>query len=120
AQALADRDPRVRVVVNDRNVGDYPNRNRAAALARGPYLKFHDSDDIMYPHCLQVMVTALESEPRAAFALSGARAWPGGASPMLLTPRLAYEREFFGTGVFQLGPASAMFRTDFFRDMGGF
>jgi len=39
---------------------------------------------------------------------------------MLLTPRLAYEREFFGTGIFQCGPASALFRADAFRELGGF
>jgi len=39
---------------------------------------------------------------------------------MLLTPQLAYERELFGTGIFQLGPGSAMFRTEFFRNLGGF
>ena len=29
-----------------------------------------------------------------AFALSGSRDWPGGPCPMLLTPRLSYEREY--------------------------
>src|SRR5207245_7643788 len=35
ARHFARQDPRVRVDVNDRNLGDYANRNRAAALARG-------------------------------------------------------------------------------------
>ena len=86
------------------------NRNEAASLARGEYLKYHDSDDVMYRHCLAVMVEALDAEPRAGFALSGSRDWPGGKCPMLLTPRLAYEREFLGTGLFHVGPACAMFR----------
>ena len=113
-------DPRVRVVQNERNLGDYPNRNRAAALAVGEYLKYHDSDDLMYPHCLSVMVGALSAEPTAAFALSAHRAWSGGPSPMLLTPRLAYEREFFGEGLFNFGPASALFRREMFASAGGF
>ena len=74
----------------------------------------------MYPHCLETMVRALEKEPRAAFALSGSQHWPGGPCPMLLTPKLAYEREFLGFGLFHLGPASAMFRTEAFRELGGF
>ncbi len=74
----------------------------------------------MYRHCLAVMVEALDAEPRAGFALSGSRDWPGGKCPMLLTPRLAYEREFLGSGLFHLGPASAMFRADVFRELGGF
>jgi glycosyltransferase involved in cell wall biosynthesis len=113
-------DPRIRVSVNERNLGDYANRRHAASLARGRFLKYHDSDDVMYPHCLAAMVEPLQREPRAAFALSGSRSWPGGPCPMLLTPSLAYEREFLGSGLFQQGPASALFRADAFRDLGGF
>jgi len=120
ADAYARRDPRIRVTVNPRNLGDYPNRRQAASLARGEFLKYHDSDDIMYPHCLAVMIDAINGAPTAAFALSASCAWPGGACPMLLTPRLAYEREFLGGGLFQLGPAAALFRTDVFRRLGGF
>lgn len=120
AEEYAQRDPRVRVVRNSEKVGDYPNRNRAAAFARGEYLKYHDSDDIMYPHCLAVMAPALAAAPRAAFALSGNRCWPGGPAPMLLTPQLAYQREFLGSGLFYCGPACALFRTEFLRSIGGF
>jgi hypothetical protein len=116
----AKRDSRIRVSVNERNLGDYANRRRAATLAEGRFLKYHDSDDLMYGHCLATMVEPLEAEPRAAFALSGSRSWPGGPCPMLLTPRLAYEREFLGSGLFQQGPASALFRADAFRALGGF
>jgi hypothetical protein len=116
-----EADPRVRVVVNPANLGDYPNRNRAAGLARGRLLKYHDSDDVMYPHCLAAMAGPLLAEPRAAFALSGAAAWLGGPCPMLLTPRMCYQREFLGTqGVFMCGPASALFRAEAFRALGGF
>ena len=120
ANGYAQRDSRVRIVRNDRNLGDYGNRWRAATLARGQFLKYHDSDDLMYSHCLATMVNPLMNEPRAGFALSGARGWPGGPCPMLLTPQLAYEREFLGSGVFHLGPAAAMFRTQTFRELGGF
>lgn len=120
AQHYASRDSRVVVLANDRNLGDYANRNRAAAAARGRYIKYHDSDDIMYPHCLTVMVEAFERQPEAQIALSASRPWPGGPCPMLLTPRLAYEREFLGGGLFHLGPGSAMIRTDTFRALGEF
>jgi glycosyltransferase involved in cell wall biosynthesis len=120
AREYERRDDRIRVSVNERNLGQFENRRHAASLARGRYLKYHDSDDVMYPHCLAVMVEALEAEPRAGFALSASRYWSGAPCPMLLTPTLAYEREFLGTGVFHLGPAAAMFRTEVFRDLGGF
>jgi glycosyltransferase involved in cell wall biosynthesis len=113
-------DPRVRLVVNERNLGQFRNRNRAAELARGPLLKYQDSDDLMYPHCLSVMVPMLLSEPRAGFGLSSGSRWSGGPCPMLLTPRMAYQREFFGEGLFFCGPAGALFRADAFRQLGGF
>ncbi len=120
AREIAERDPRVRVHVNERNIGQFGNRNRAAELARGRFLKFHDSDDLMYPHCLAVLVPLLEAAPEAAFALSSGASWPGGPCPMLLTPRLSYEREFLGRGMFYCGPAGALFRAEAFRATGGF
>lgn len=120
ARAHAARDARVRVEVNPRNLGDYPNRNRAAALARGRFIKYHDSDDLMYPHCLETMVGALEPAPEAGFALTRSQAWQGAPCPMLLTPRMSYQREFLGSGMFGGGPACALFRSDVLRDLGGF
>jgi hypothetical protein len=89
-------------------------------LARAPLLKYHDSDDVMYPHCLEVMVAAIESVPDAGAALSQGRAWPGAPCPMALTPELAFMREFLGHGVFQCGPGGALIRTAAFEAVGGF
>jgi hypothetical protein len=120
ARQYERRDNRIRVYVNERNLGDYANRNHAASFARGEFMKFHDSDDVMYPHCLTVMVSALQAQPRAGFGVSRSRAWPGGPVPMFLTPRQAYQREFLGFGMFMCGPSGALFRTDVFRELDGF
>ena len=120
ARQAARGDPRVKIHVNESNLGDYGNRNRALSLATGTYLKYLDSDDLLYPHTLDVLLRMLESEPGAAFALSTGIAWPGGPYPMRLSPRLAYEREFLGAGLFRCGPSSALFRTQVLRDLGGF
>jgi hypothetical protein len=120
ARRYEQQDARIRVVVNDSNIGQFGNRNLAASLARGTFLKYHDSDDLMYPHCLDTMVRALESEPRAGFALSRGNYWLGGPTPMFLTPRMCYQREFIGTRMFMCGPSGALFRTEVFRELGGF
>jgi len=120
AREYARKDSRIRVHANERNLGDYGNRNLAASLAGGEFLKFHDSDDVMYAHCLEVMVRYLSGIHAAAFALSAHRAWPGVACPMVSTPYLSYQREFLGFGMFNQGPANALFRTDSFRRLGGF
>ena len=54
ARSYASKDSRIRLYRNDSNLGDYPNRNKAASYARGKYLKFIDSDDLLYPHALEV------------------------------------------------------------------
>src|SRR5262245_17410897 len=112
-------DRRVRVVVNERNLGQFGNRNRAAELARAALIKYHDSDDVMYPHCLAAMVAPMQAYPEAGLGLSTGRYWYGGPCPMLLTPRMAYQREFLGSGLFNPGPGGAIFRTTAFRALGG-
>ncbi len=118
AREYAARDSRIQVVRNECNLGDYPNRNRAAKLANGEFIKYHDSDDAMYPHCLAIMVETLAAYPEATVALSGE--WQGGPLPMLLTPQLCYEREFHGYGMFGPGPPSVIFRRDRFAKLGYF
>lgn len=119
AHRYAAADPRVRVETNQRNLGDYPNRNHAATFVRAPYFKFHDSDDLMYPHCLATMLAPLQAAPRAGFALTSSKDWPGGPCPMMLTPRMSYQREFLGQGLMHGGPACALFRTEVFQRLGG-
>jgi Glycosyl transferase family 2 len=114
-------DPRVRIYVNERNLGQFPNRNRAATYARGEFLKYHDSDDLLYPHCLQVMVGLLGDEPQAAFAVSGFKRWVGAPCPVLSTPAMTYRRDLLGAeGIMWAAPGHILFRTKFFRDMGCF
>jgi glycosyltransferase involved in cell wall biosynthesis len=47
AENYAVRDPRIRFFRNEKNLGDYSNRMRAAELAKGKYLKYVDSDDLI-------------------------------------------------------------------------
>ena len=121
ARDYARRDSRIRFHQNERNLGDYPNRNRAAELARAPLFRYCDSDDLLYPHCLTISVPLLQAEPRAALALSPPKDWPGGPCPMLLTPRMMYQREFLSMErPFFMGPACGLFRRDAFFALGAF
>ena len=120
ARSYAERDERVRVIENETNLGDYPNRNRALDFVQTEFLKYHDSDDLMYPHCLGVLSRLLQAAPSAGFALTAGKHWPGGPCPMLMTPRMAFQREFLGSGMFSCGPSGALFRTSVLRDLGGF
>jgi glycosyltransferase involved in cell wall biosynthesis len=56
-------DPRVRISVNERNIGIIANHNQCVRLARGPLIKFLHSDDALEPQCVERMVErALRSD----------------------------------------------------------
>jgi glycosyltransferase involved in cell wall biosynthesis len=57
-EALKVRDPRLRVVRNERNYGQYGNKNRALELARGEFIKFIDGDDRIGPGCVSRLMQA--------------------------------------------------------------
>lgn len=56
-------DPRLKVVVRERNGGVGPARNTGIELARGKYVALQDSDDISYPDRLASQVAFLENHP---------------------------------------------------------
>ncbi|MEG3638712.1 glycosyltransferase family 2 protein [Magnetococcus sp. PR-3] len=115
----AEKDHRIHVYRNETNLGDYPNRNRAAELARGRYLKYVDSDDHLYPHSLAYLVSLMEEHPEAGYALSQ-DSFVNRPHPILLSPYEAYFINFFHYNLFVRSPNSAFIRTDAFRQIGGF
>ena len=48
AQGFAKQDDRIKIFINEKTLGDYPNRNRAASHAQGKYIRYLDSDDYIY------------------------------------------------------------------------
>ncbi|HVG42676.1 MAG TPA: glycosyltransferase family A protein, partial [Chitinophagaceae bacterium] len=119
AMNYAAKDPMVKVYVNEKNLGDYLNRNKAASYASGKYLKYLDSDDIMYPHCLEVMVSAMEKFPEAGLGLS-AVSDPYKPYPVMLTPKEAYLEYFNGSSHFDRAPGSSIIKKEAFEKVGGF
>jgi hypothetical protein len=66
---FAAADSRIRLVENDRNIIAL-SLNIALRDARGKYIAQLDSDDEYLPHTLESMVTALETHPTWALAIS--------------------------------------------------
>lgn len=120
ARDFAVRDGRVRVLQNDKNLGDYPNRMRAAEASVGHYIKYVDSDDLIYRHSLAIMVEAMESNPSAALGLSHSLPEDDEPYPWQLAPRDAWRKHFLGDGCFGCGPSGAIVRRESFFDAGGF
>ena len=120
AQADQEKDKRVQIFVNEENIGDYPNRNKAASYARGKYLKYVDSDDTITVDGLERMVQAMEAFPAAAFGISHFIAVEGAVYPQLLLPAAAYQQHYTGHEIFTYGPIGAIIRKDIFDRVNGF
>src|ERR1700760_2110219 len=59
ARSYAEKDPRIKLYVNEVNLQQFPNRNKAASLARGEYIYYCDSDDSLLPDGLARLVKAM-------------------------------------------------------------
>ena len=120
ARDLTSGDRRARVVVNDVNVGDYPNRNVAAGLACGTYLKYLDADDYLYPEGLGILVRGMNCFPGAGYGLCSLEQDEHRPFPFQLSSAEAYRRHYFGPPLFHKAPLSSIISRRAFEDVGGF
>lgn len=112
-------DRRIRAFRNDNNLGEYINRNKALALARGRYLMYLDGDDYLYPHGLGFMVSTMSRFPTVGFA-SALPACEKFIYPVQLTPREFTSCAYFGPVVIANDFTQLFFHTEALRNFGGF
>jgi glycosyltransferase involved in cell wall biosynthesis len=72
-QEYAGRDSRIRYVRNEVNIGANPNFNRLVALARAPYFKLANADDLCHPELLARCVSVLDHHPEAVLCYARAQ-----------------------------------------------
>jgi len=120
ANSFAELDNRVRVYRNEKNLGDYPNRNKAASYAIGKYLKYVDSDDLIYPWGLEILVSTMEKFPEASWGLCSQPQDKNKIYPFVLTPEMAYKSHYFGLGIFSRAPLSSIIKNSVFKEVNGF
>ncbi len=117
ARSYADKDSRITVFVNEKNLGDYPNRNRAAGYAKGEYLMYCDSDDSLKPDGISRCVEAMSLHPEAPFAMYWAQ--PADA-PFVLSSKEAIHRHFFKLPFLVMGPGGTIIKRSFFEKINGY
>lgn len=120
AKEYQQTDERIKVYVNNTNLGDYPNRNKAARYAKGKYIKYLDADDLIYPHGLEIMVKTMEEHAECALGISQEVAEDYKPYPFIMKPAETFQREFLQRGVLGLGPTGTIMRRDAFEAVGGF
>jgi GT2 family glycosyltransferase len=56
-------DPRIKLHINEQNIGLIRTYNKAVTLARGDYINYVDADDWIEPNKLEVQLTHFRSDP---------------------------------------------------------
>ncbi|MBS2098543.1 glycosyltransferase family 2 protein [Carboxylicivirga linearis] len=104
---------------NAENIGQFPNRNKIVEYVKGAYIKYLDSDDLIYPHCIQVMIWAMLAYPQAGQGLCRHYS-PDIVFPEAFNPKTAFQSHFFNTPLFTNAPNSVIFKKEAFNQVGGF
>ena len=120
ARSYETKDSRIKVFVNEQNLGDYPNRNQAASYAKGKYLKYVDADDMIYPYGLELLVYYMEQFPDAGYGLCSLPQDKSRIYPFELSPQEAYHRHYFEQQLFHKAPLSSIINRKVFQKVGGF
>jgi glycosyltransferase involved in cell wall biosynthesis len=133
ARARAIPDPRVRVIVHEKNQGANQARNTGAAAARGRFLAFNDSDDEWLPRKLELQIAALQAREaegygacycgmitygmteRRTFTSRAARYWP---DRRLSTVEGDIYAALLRTSL--VSTQTLVVRTEILREVGGF
>jgi glycosyltransferase involved in cell wall biosynthesis len=117
ARKYAVQDKRITVYVNERNLGDYPNRNRAASYANGEFIMYCDSDDTFLPSTLQDCVSEMLQHPEVSFGMYWLHSK---IAPFVLAPETAIHQHFFECPFLYIGPGGTIIRRAFFEEIKGF
>ncbi|HTI89489.1 MAG TPA: glycosyltransferase family 2 protein [Puia sp.] len=120
ARSYEAKDKRVKVFINETNLGDYPNRNRAASLATGEYLKYLDSDDLIYSYGLEAFIGFMERDKDVALGVSYRKNITHQPFPEILDPTRSLRHHFFTEGFLDCAPTGTIIRRSYFEAVGGF
>lgn len=116
AQKYAKKDKRIQVYKNDSNLGDYPNRNKAASYAKGLLLIYVDSDDLLHSDTIDKCVALFNQYPNVSYGIL----CPYIKTNEVLNPKQAIKWHFFHKPLFLIGPGGTVIKNSYFRKIGGF
>lgn len=120
AKEFVLKDKRIFVYTNTQNLGDYPNRNKAASYATGEYLKYLDADDTIYKYTLSYMTEAMKCFPEAGMGISVNLIDGDKPYPSLSLPADTIRGQYSGKGILGCGPSASVIKKNVFESLGGF
>ena len=111
-------DTRVFLYTNEVNLGDYPNRNKAASLANGEFLVFVDSDDTIEKNAIEYLLHSFQKFPESAH--SSIYFGNDFKEPRLIDSSSAIRDHFFRNNTLAGGPGARCFRKVFYEQINGY
>lgn len=114
ARGYAEKDERIKVHVNPKNLGDYPNRNKAASYATGEFMMYVDSDDKLNVDTIENILHAIPDTGQLNFAMY----WPFDKNTFSLTGPEALQKHFYEKQFLYMGPGGTFIRRSFFNKIG--
>jgi len=115
AKSFEGKDNRVIVYVNDKNLGDYPNRNKAASIAQGEFLMYVDSDDKIYANGIENCIKTMQMFPQSSFGMYYLNS---DRPPFILNSMEAIQKHFFEKSFLTVGPGGTIIKRVFFENIG--
>lgn len=112
ARAFGLKDKRIRLYVNEKNLGDYPNRNQATSYAHGEFLMFVDSDDKLLESGMESCIKTMKLFPQSSFGIY----YLNSKEPaFLLDSNDAIRKHFFEKSFLTVGPGGTIIKRSFFE-----
>ena len=110
--AYEKKDTRIKFYVNEKNLGDYANRNRASTYASGEFIMSVDSDDMILQDGIENCVKAMLSFPaeQAGIYFPFTK-----CLPFALQSKEAIQKHFFEKPFLIVGPGATIIRRSFFE-----
>jgi glycosyltransferase involved in cell wall biosynthesis len=118
ANHYAQIDPRVKIISNKTNLGDYPNRNRVASIAKGDILFYVDSDDSIVADALGYLVSMFSKFPTCKYLTFTCDEFY--KDDCMIDSETVLRRNFYEFPILNQGPGATAIYRDYFLQIGGF
>ena len=118
AREYEKKDERVSVFVNDKNLTQWPNRNKSATFASGDLLMWVDSDDMIKENAIEYVVGQFIANPTINYSTIYHKG--NIEKPQILTPVESIRNHYFKEGFLNIGPGGTAIKSEYFKSIGGF
>jgi glycosyltransferase involved in cell wall biosynthesis len=109
---------KIRIYFNENNIGQFPNRNKAASLAKGELLLYVDSDDTIAPDAIEYVVKSFRRFPHADFATLYKD--DDITEALMIDSQTIINKHLFEKSILYIGPGGTVISRELFEKNGGF